>query len=79
MMLPNKPECHYHSAYANLAAAIIASGERCHDTRFLESDWCDTLKEICKLDDEMYGSMGANMRCRSMVSANKGGYNDEFN
>lgn len=45
----------YHNAYANLAAAIIASGERCNDTRFLNSDWCDTLRTICKLDDELYG------------------------
>ena len=45
----------YHSPYTNLAAAIIASGERCNDTRFLDSDWCDTLRTICKLDDELYG------------------------
>ncbi len=45
----------YHNAYANLAAAIIASGERCHDVPFLNSDWCDTLRTICKLDDELYG------------------------
>lgn len=45
----------YHSPYANLAAAIIASGERCHDVSFLNSDWCDTLRAMCRLDDEMYG------------------------
>ena len=28
----------YHDGYANLAAAIIASGVKNHDTRFLESD-----------------------------------------
>ena len=67
----NKPECHYHNAYANLAAAIIASGERCHDTKFLGSDWCDTLKEICILDDKMYGGASVSMRGRSMVPANK--------
>lgn len=44
----------YHDAYANLAAAIIASGERCHDVSFLNSDWCDTLRTICKLDDELH-------------------------
>lgn len=44
----------YHSPYANLAAAIIASGERCHDVSFLNSDWCDTLRAMCRLDDEMY-------------------------
>lgn len=45
----------YHNPYANLAAAIIASGERCHDVSFLNSDWCDTLRTMCKLDNEMYG------------------------
>lgn len=59
----------YHDAYANLAAAVIASGVKCHDTRFLESDWCDTLKEICRLDDQMYG--GRNPNSRSIVSTNK--------
>ncbi len=77
--LSNRPECHYHGAYANLAAAIIASGEKCHDTRFLESDWCDTLKEICRLDDKMYGGRSVSMQGRSIVSANKGGYRNEFN
>ena len=43
----------YHSPYANLAAAIIESGERCNDTLFLDSDWCDTLRTMCKLDDEI--------------------------
>ena len=59
----------YHDAYANLAAAIIASGVKCHDTRFLESDWCDTLREICRLDDQMYG--GCNPNSRSIVSTDK--------
>ena len=68
----------YHNAYANLAAAIIASGIKCHDTKFLESDWCDTLREICKLDDKMYGGKH-NVQGRSIISANKGGHNIEFN
>ena len=59
----------YHDAYANLAAAIVASGVKCHDTRFLESDWCDTLKEICRLDDQMYG--GRNPNSCLIVSTNK--------
>lgn len=46
----------YHNPYANLAAAILDSGKRCNDTAFLESDWADTLKAICSLDDEMYGN-----------------------
>lgn len=49
----------YHGAYANLAAAIIASGVKSHDTIFLASDWCDTLREICKLDDKIYGGRGS--------------------
>lgn len=45
----------YHNPYANLAAAILSSGVRCNDTTFLESDWADVLREICYLDDKMYG------------------------
>ena len=43
----------YRSPWANLAAAIIQSGEREHDVVFLEGDWCDTLKLICSMDDEL--------------------------
>lgn len=59
---------HYHGAYANLAAAIIASGVKCHDTIFLASDWCDTLREICKLDDKMYGGRGS-IRSSSIIKS----------
>lgn len=69
----------YHDAYANLAAAIIASGVKCHDTRFLESDWCDTLREICRLDDQLYGHRSISTRGRSIISTNKGGCTVEFN
>lgn len=69
----------YHDAYANLAAAIIASGVKSHDTRFLESDWCETLREICRLDDQMYGGRNVSIQGRSMVSANRGGCKVEFN
>lgn len=47
---------HYHEPYVNLAAAILDSGVKCNDTRFLESDWADTLRELCALDDKMYGN-----------------------
>lgn len=46
----------YHGPYANLAAAILDSGAKCNDTAFLESDWADILRDICSLDDEMYGN-----------------------
>lgn len=46
----------YHNPYANLAAAILDSGARCNDTAFLESDWADTLRAMCHLDDEMYAN-----------------------
>lgn len=45
----------FHDPYANLAAAIINSGVRCHDTEFLESNWADILRRICELDIKMYG------------------------
>ena len=44
----------YHNPYANLAAAILDSGKRCNDTVFLESDWADILREMCRLDNIMY-------------------------
>ena len=46
----------YHDPYANLAAAILGSGVKCNDTTFLESDWADILREMCRLDNIMYGN-----------------------
>ena len=43
----------YHDPYANLAAAILESGARHNDTRFLESNWAELLRDMCSLDDEM--------------------------
>ena len=54
----------YHEPYANLAAAIIMSGVKCHDVKFLESDWCDALQEMCRLDDQMYGDRGLSLTAR---------------
>ena len=45
----------YHGGYANLAAAILKQGERENDTTFLNSEWADILREICKMDDNHYG------------------------
>lgn len=55
----------YYSSWANLAAAIISSGERENDRRFLESDWCDTLKELCKLDDELHSGIKAHFNANA--------------
>ena len=45
----------YYDGYARLAAAIIAGGERAHDTVFLESEWCnDILKGLCELDNVLH-------------------------
>lgn len=44
----------YHDPYANLAAAIIRAAEQDNDIVFLNSDWCDTLKLLCKLDSELF-------------------------
>ena len=75
----NKSECHYHGAFANLAAAIIASGEKSHDTTFLKSNWCETLKEICRLDDQMYGNRNIGTRGRVNLSTGLGGAPDDYN
>lgn len=64
-----KGDLMYHDPYANLAAAIIASGERCHDVSFLDSDWCDTLYEICRLDDQMYGHRKIAARGKQHISS----------
>lgn len=34
--------------YIKLAAALVESGIKQHDTEFLESDWCAYLKESVK-------------------------------
>lgn len=60
----------YHSPYANLAAAIIKSGERCNDTRFLNSEWCSILRSMCQLDDEMHGHKNIQARGKTYVSTN---------
>lgn len=57
---PVSNRTHYHDPYANLAAAILETGARCNDTRFLESDWADVLRELCALDDKMYGGKNTN-------------------
>lgn len=77
--LKGRSECQYHDAYANLAAAIIRSGEMQHDTAFLNSEWCNILKEICELDDEMYGGRNIEMRGQIKLSPSKGGKVNEFN
>lgn len=55
----------YYSPWANLAAAIINAGERENDKRFLESDWCDTLKELCRLDDELHSGIKAHFNANA--------------
>lgn len=57
---PVSNRSHYHNPYANLAAAILETGVRCNDTRFLESDWADLLRELCALDDKMYSGKNTN-------------------
>lgn len=44
----------YYDGWAMLAAAIVRSGEQSYDKSFLESDWCDTLKYMCALDQELH-------------------------
>ena len=67
---PTSNRTQYHDPYANLAAAILDSGVRCNDTTFLESDWADILREMCRLDNIMYGnknvvSLGTRIRTHS--------------
>lgn len=39
--------------YVQLAHAIITSGIKANDTSFLNSDWCETLRYMCDLGDNM--------------------------
>lgn len=52
----------YHDAYANLAAAIIIDGRKHDDQVFLNSDWCDLLKWLCQLDDELHSRKDTTQR-----------------
>jgi hypothetical protein len=56
----------FHDPWANLAAAIIATGEREHDTYFLDSEWAQDLRDMCSLDDSMYGGRGVDPRGGTM-------------
>lgn len=38
--------------WALLAAAIIKSGVQCNDQEFLESDWCQALRDIIDLSNK---------------------------
>lgn len=58
--VPNS-KAKYHDPYANLAAAILESGTKCNDTRFLESEWACLLRDMCSLDDEMYSDRSAKL------------------
>lgn len=69
----------YHDGYANLAAAIIASGVKNHDTRFLESDWCEFLRDICELDVLLHDGRKMSARDNLIVLINKIGNRGEFN
>lgn len=42
-------EVEINSQYQNLACAIINSGYKNKDTKFLQSEWCDILKYFCSL------------------------------
>lgn len=44
----------YYDGWAKLASAIITSGIKQNDQVFLNSDWKDTLLEICRLDNLMH-------------------------
>lgn len=59
----------YHDPYANLAHAVLSAGIKCNDKSFLESDWCETLREICRLDDEMYGHRNVGTRGKTYISS----------
>lgn len=44
----------YHDPYANLAHAILVANKR--DKAFMESEWAEELRDMCRLDDAMYGT-----------------------
>lgn len=44
----------YYDPYAKLAYAIIQDAEKHNDTVFLKSAFCDDLRLMCQLDDELH-------------------------
>lgn len=40
--------------WISLAKAIIASGVKENDTEFLESEWCELLKDLVACEDDTY-------------------------
>lgn len=54
--------------YVALASAIIRSGEKEYDVAFLNSDWCETLRELIKL---------GTLKGSGITLENKGGSNVE--
>lgn len=52
--------------YVRLAHAIITSGIKANDTSFLNSDWCETLRYMCDLGDNMsYATPVSNIKTSS--------------
>lgn len=59
---------HYQiKGWSLLAAAVLASGSKEHDTEFLGSNWADVLRELCALKDQM-----DNKRHAPLVRASRG-------
>ena len=59
---------HYQmKGWSLLAAAVLASGSKEHDTEFLGSSWADVLRELCALKDQMDSK-----RYVSLVRASRG-------
>lgn len=54
LMTNNIKATSQYDPWARLAAAIIRSGRQCYDKSFLDSEWCDDLMEMCRLDDELH-------------------------
>lgn len=53
--------------WAELAAAIIQSGVKENDKRFLESDWYDNLSELVRLDAKRVNNVNLRAVCKTKV------------
>lgn len=64
----------YYDPYAKLAYAIIQDAIKHNDTVFLNSVFCDDLRLMCQLDDELHSTTTVRT---SAARATKGGFHED--
>ena len=65
----------YYDPYARLAYAIIQDAKKHNDTVFLKSVFCDDLRLMCQLDDELHSA--TTIRTSIARATNTGGFHED--